>query len=118
MFGMAYFFSNEFMPYHRDAVQLDWEDVNKNTQVLILALMKIVGIASISVCILSTYLLLNLFKYDDGAIYILPLSLLNVSIVTFWVMSKVNKETGAKPPRKIVVISSILCISGFCFSLM
>lgn len=116
-FGAVYLFSNTFMPYHRDAIDMDWVHINRRVQTLILALMKIIGVASISVCILASYILMGLFQRHGGGSYILPSTLLGFSFVTLWVMSKVERETGAKPPVKIIIVSSLSCILGFYFSL-
>lgn len=41
--GMVYLFKNSFMPYHSEALSLDWYEVESRTQILILALMKAVA---------------------------------------------------------------------------
>lgn len=42
-FGGVYLFRSEFMPYHADALGMDWNSVDRTVQVLILALMRVAG---------------------------------------------------------------------------
>ena len=42
-FGAAYLARSEFMPYHRDAIGLEWGDLHARVQALLLALMRGVG---------------------------------------------------------------------------
>ena len=43
LFGLIYLIRNEFMPYHSKAIGSSWSDVERNLQVLIIALMRAAG---------------------------------------------------------------------------
>ena len=43
VFAFIYLSRSEFMPYHADAVGMDWNEVDTNMQVLIIALMRVSG---------------------------------------------------------------------------
>lgn len=44
-FSLLYILRSSFMPYHQDAVQRPWYDIDTRMQKLLLALMKALGLA-------------------------------------------------------------------------
>jgi len=42
-FGMVYISKKSFMSYHNQALSLHWDEISRNMQKLILALMKTIG---------------------------------------------------------------------------
>ncbi len=43
LFGIIYLTRSSFMPYHADALEMEWSEVNREMQLLILALMRAVS---------------------------------------------------------------------------
>ena len=54
--GLIYLFKNSFMPYHSDAISLEWNEVDSSNQFLILALMRAVSGGFIAIAIVAAFL--------------------------------------------------------------
>lgn len=61
-FSMIYIFRSSFMPYHRDAVQRQWREIDIRMQKLLLALMNTLGVAWLSWFFFSIYLFIILMS--------------------------------------------------------
>jgi hypothetical protein len=117
-FGVVYLFRHEFMPYHSVAVGLPWADVPPNFQILILALMKAVGGATIGVA-LALYIVL-LVPFREGARWALwaaPTLGLVESAAAFYPMSYVALHTTASPPLWAPAIGVLLIVVALVLSL-
>ncbi|NJL45230.1 MAG: hypothetical protein HC922_04710 [Leptolyngbyaceae cyanobacterium SM2_3_12] len=62
LFGFVYLFRPEFMPYHAVALSRDWDAVERPVQILILALMRVVGGAWLATALAVMILLLIPFR--------------------------------------------------------
>ena len=118
VFGIIYLFRPSFMPYHGDAVMLDWYDVDQNIQYLILALMRAVSggfiIGAVAIAILQ-------LKFNkDQSVWIASLILiigLIVEFTTIYATFLVRIYTPGKPPTYIAYIAILLLVLGYIFNL-
>jgi amino acid transporter len=62
--GLVYLFSPMFMPYHREILGKNWDDLEKPNQMLLLALMKGMGAGLIGIGVLIIFLLF--YPFRDG----------------------------------------------------
>ncbi len=60
--GSIYVFSDSFMPYHGQALQLQWSELDGSLQVLILALMDVAGAGWITLGLVIIVLLIGPFR--------------------------------------------------------
>ena len=61
-FAVTYLTKTEFMPYHADAFSMQWQDLPKPQQILILALMKVVGGLALAFFTLSVWVLVSAYS--------------------------------------------------------
>lgn len=111
--GLLYLFSNEFMPYHSMAVGLPWHGVNREFQILILALLKTTGGGWIGSSIAMGILLFIPFKNNERwanwTISVIGLCV-SLSILAATVIIKYN--TPANPPLvHNLITASIIVIA-------
>ena len=116
-FGI-YFFKSEFMPYHKDAVEKSWGDIDKKFQILILAFMRAIAggwlTASISIVFLVA------IPFQDGelwSIIAIPIIGLVMTLSTLYASLYVKRNTDAKPPIGLVILAIVLLGFGFILSL-
>ncbi len=60
--GLIYLFRSQFMPYHAIAVGKTWAEVNPAVQILLLALIRVVGSAWIATALAMGILLFKPFR--------------------------------------------------------
>jgi hypothetical protein len=113
MFFYQYLFRGEFMPYHAVAVGMEWDEVARPFQVLILALMKVSGGGWLAVSVgLVIFSVLsyknNRFRTDLAA------SLLGWAVLgpTLYATLFVRANSPATPPWYIAAIAiGVLIVS-------
>ncbi len=97
--GLLYATSQQFMPYHAEAVGTPWRDVDPGTQTLILALMKVAGGGWITLGFFC--LVLSLAQLQSRSVvsrWVLPIGIVicySASLAATW---GVYQETGADTP--------------------
>jgi uncharacterized membrane-anchored protein len=112
--GIIYLTKTSFMPYHGDAISLDWFEVEKNTRVLILALMRGVsgGLLSVSVTILYLQ-----FKFTSTRLRWIPGLILIAGIIlsatVLYAMLIIKSYTPGNPPFALTISGTVLLITGF-----
>lgn len=117
-FGVTYLFRPEFMPYHAVAVGMPWVGVAPSFQVLILALMKVIGGACIAVVVLQLILLFVPFR--QGAVWArwaIPAGGLIITLGGLYGMLYVGLNSPATPPWIGPAAAVLLLVLGLVLSL-
>ena len=117
-FGVIYLIKPEFMPYHAEAVGMNWSSVDVGFQIMILGLMKSHGAACLGMVISFGALLVKPFR--EGQIwvkYVLPFVSYIYTIPALYVTLNIRAKTGAHTPWIAVVAGMVLVALGFVFSI-
>ena len=116
--GIIYLTKTSFMYYHSEAVSLDWNEVESNIQVLILALMKAVSGGLITGSITIMYLQ---FKFTTTRLSWIPVLILIIGIVLsgtiLYAMLIVKLKTPGSPPFFLTISGTVLLIIGYIFNM-
>ena len=97
--GANYCLHETFMPYHADALELRWEQVEANTQVLLLALMDVAGGGMLALFVLTMALVFIPFRRGERwARFIIPIGILFLYVPTLIATLNVWSGTPATPP--------------------
>jgi hypothetical protein len=116
--GVVYLFRAQFMPYHAIAVGKTWAQVDPAFQILLLALIRLVGGAWIATALAMGILLFIPFRQSmRWAQWAVPTVGLVAELTTLYVTLSVTLNTPATPPWKGVVFIMVLLVAGFVFSL-
>jgi hypothetical protein len=117
-FGITYLFRPEFMPYHSVAIGMPWAEVATPVQVLILALMKVIGGACLAVVVLELILLFVPFRQGlIWARWAIPAGGLVISAGALYGMLCVGLNTPATPPWIAPAAAALLLVVGLLLSL-
>ena len=117
-FGFVYLLRPEFMPYHSVAVGLAWSEVPPQFQVLIIALMRVIGGTCIALLLAIYIILFTAFRNGaKWALWALPLIIVVQSITSFYGMLHVAQHTVANPPFLASAIGLILATIAVLFSM-
>lgn len=110
--GSIYLFSNEFMPYHQEALGTPWQDVEARVQTLILALMTVAGGGWIALGIFTLTLILIPFRRQDQIwpSYLIPVSLLSFYLPTLMATLSVLENTPATPPWLAALVTCLVTV--------
>ena len=105
------------MPYHSDAVALEWNELAQSFHFLILALMKVVGGGFIACGIAVAVLQYNFNKNPLAwqAWLILLIGLI-ISVTSFYATMLVRLNTPGNPPTIASIIGLVFLIVGFIFN--
>jgi len=118
LWGVVYLFRTEFMPYHAIAVGKTWTQVDPAFQILLLALIRRVGGASIAIAMAMGILLFIPFRQGiRWARWAVPAVGLVAQLTALCVMLSVTLNTPATPPWKGVPLFMVLLVAGFILSL-
>lgn len=99
IFGLIYFMSGHFRSYHSQAIGADWEEVDRGTQSVILALMKLAGGGWLALGFLTIALVLSELKQTRTHVrWALPAGTLTFYIPSLVATWSVYRETGAQSP--------------------
>ena len=109
IFGIIYLFKNSFLPYHSEALSLEWNEVESSTQYLILALMRAVAggylAATLVIFILQK-------KFTSTKLPWIPwLILMNGLVLTFasiYATMIVRLNSPGKPPTFLAIVVIVL----------
>jgi len=97
--GGMYFTSEQFMSYHSEAVGMPWQEVDANTQTLILALMKVAGGGWITLGFFTIVLALGeLVSHGRVSRWALPIGAILFYCASLAATWGVYQETGALTP--------------------
>ncbi len=116
-FGIVYISCPNFMPYHRQAVNMPWEALDPGLQVLIRAFMKMAAagffVSSLAVLVL---LFIPFRRQAPWAHRAIPLLGIVWNGLSLYVTSAVALETGASTPWRVAAAGTVLMIAGFILS--
>jgi hypothetical protein len=116
--GLIYLFRSQFMPYHAIAVGKTWAEVDSAFQILLLALIRVVGGAWIATALAMGILLFIPFRQGlRWARWAVPAIGLVAELPALYVTLSVTLNTPATPPWKTVVLIIALLVAGFILSL-
>lgn len=112
--GIIYLTKTSFMSYHGDAISLNWDEVDQNTRVLILALMR--GVSGGLIAVSITILFLE-FKFISSKLRWIPVLIMIVGIILsgtiMYAMLIVKINTPGNPPIAMTISGIGLLIIGF-----
>ena len=116
--GLIYLFRSQFMPYHAIAVGKTWGEVDPSFQILLLALIRVVGGAWIATALAMGILLFIPFRQGiRWARWAIPAIGLVAELPALYATLSVTLNTPATPPWKGVVLVMALLVVGIIFSL-
>ena len=94
LFGSIYLARNQFMPYHAEALNLSWSELEEKMQVLIIALMRASGGFLATGLAIFVLLIIPFRAGDTWAIYTIPAIGLCLSGGTLYATLLVSAECG------------------------
>ena len=116
--GLIYLFRSQFMPYHAIAVGKNWAEVDPAFQILLLALIRVVGGAWIAAALAMGILLFVPFRQGmRWARRAVPTIGLVAELPALYATLSVTLNTPATPPWKGVVLIMLLLVAGLILSL-
>ncbi len=121
LFAAAYLKRSDFMPYHGLAVGLPWKEVEPRMQLLLMALIRVVGAGWIALAGAGVMLAWLIFF---GGHFALPqllafqLFCLFATVPPVLVASGVRRRTGARTPVPAGVAVVLLSVIGFVLALL
>ena len=118
-FGLIYLFRPEFLPYHAAAIGQAWHEVQPEVQVLVLALMRVVGASNLAIAFIGMVVLMVPFRrgalWARWAFPVMELIAASGSLYATWY---VQYHTGAPTPWRLVLAAVGLVVAGFIISLV
>ena len=116
-FGLTYLLRNSFMPYHSEAISLEWEKVEPATQFLFLALMRATsgGFISTAVAIIFLQYKLQIHKLSWIPLLILILGTISMACSLYAIITVIGHTPG-RPPVFTDLLGEVLLIVGFVFN--
>jgi hypothetical protein len=116
--GVVYLSRTQFMPYHAMALGKIWPDIDQALQILLLALMKAFGGASLAVGVGMAILLFIPFR--RGVLWArcaIPVVGVVAELPALYATLSVAHNTPATPPWIGVLLIMVLLIAGFVLSM-
>jgi hypothetical protein len=121
IFGTVYVTANEFMPYHAQALNVDWNGLDENYKTLFLALIRLAGAGGLVAGLVNLTLVSCLYhRVESRLMWLLIASSLIYQSMTNYVVYSVYINTPGDPPFLIVsigsvtfIIATILLLAGF-----
>lgn len=121
IFGIVYVTASEFMPYHAQALNVDWNRLGENYKTLFLALIRLAGVGGLVAGIVNLTLISCLYhRVESRLIWLLIASSLIFQSMMNYVVYSVYINTPGDPPLLMVsivsvtfIIATILLLAGF-----
>ncbi len=113
--GISYLACPTVMPYHKQAMGLEWSQLNNGLRILLISSVKGLAAGAINTAIACFVLLFFLTDHPYAKYFLLVLSivwLLPLTIIALWISS----ETGAHTPWYIPAALIVIVLTGFGFS--
>lgn len=112
--GLIYLFKNSFMPYHRDAVSMQWIELNVETQFLILALMRATAGGYLAVAVMIIVLQR---RFSTTPLTWIPICILIpgliVSFASIYAILLLRFNSPGKPPTLLAIFGIVLLLIGY-----
>nr|NQU91634.1 hypothetical protein [Bacteroidota bacterium] len=119
IFAAIYLFKPEFMPYHADAVSMEWVEVNPDFRVLIIALMRVAGGGWLATSLSITFLLIASRRFNNDwlkiALVVVGLAAL---IPSLYATLYVKSHSPAEPPWIAAAVAIFLLLVALFFDLL
>ena len=116
VFGTVYLLRPEFMPYHAEAVGKSWAEVEPAFQILILALMRVVGGAFLALALAIVVIAIKPFREGQAwATWLIPAIGITAVGASLMATMSVARNTPGNPPVGVVFGRGVLL--GLCFAL-
>ncbi|MEL6494049.1 MAG: hypothetical protein AAFQ41_02865 [Cyanobacteria bacterium J06623_7] len=113
IFGLIYLIRGQFMPYHRVALGKSWQEIEADTQTLILALMRATGGGLISTAIAILVLLYIPVRAGEiWASYSIFFVSLGSSCGSCYATFLVKQKTPGNPPLGLSIATFFLSFIG------
>lgn len=107
------------MHYHSQAVSLKWDEIGKDMQLLILALMKTVGGGFIAVAVAIVLLQLKFYLEKISWIPLLILVMgLIIYLASIYAQIQVRRNTPGNPPITISFLGIVMLIAAYIFNIL
>ncbi len=102
--GCVYLLRDEFMPYHAEAIQTDWERLDRNLQVLILGLIKgLGGGALVAGLVIMVMVGVSVKEHPRSSVLILPITAIGYSSLLCYATYTVYSGTPGNPPLGLTI---------------
>ncbi len=112
--GLIYLGRREFMPYHADALGVEWAAVGAELQVLLVALMDVAGAGWIALGIASAVLIaIPMRRGERWAGFLLPSLMLIFYVPTLMATLAVLDGTPATPPWYGNALACVTAVLAF-----
>ncbi len=109
--GVVYLSLDEFMPYHSEAIQTDWANLNNNYQGLILGLLKALGGGALTAGFATVFMaVVSLGKSVRPFIVLLPTVATGYSILLCYATYTVHTSTPGNPPLLLASLSVAMSV--------
>ena len=111
IFGIVYVTASEFMPYHAQALNVDWNGLGENYKILFLALIRLAGVGGLVAGLVNLTLTSYLYhRVESRLIWLLIASSLIFQSMMNYVVYSVYTNTPGEPPLLMVSIGSVTFI--------
>ena len=117
VFGLVYLIRTSFMPYHREALTMDWNELETSTQFLILGLMRAVSGGFIAT---SIVIIVLQKKFSSSKIPWIPWLILTAGLIVasaaIYATLEVRLHSPGKPPTTLTLIGMVMIIIGYIYN--
>ena len=111
--------SKTFLPFHQQASGKKWEDIDRNLQDVIIALLKISGLSFLVVSILLlSFPIFYYFTSDPYVKYVIPAVAFLFCTGLFVINFDLYKKTNAETPWKNSLYVMVVIIIGIVISIL
>lgn len=111
--GLIYITRSQFMPYHSQALQIEWSALSPNYQGLLLGMLK--GLAAGQIVAGLATLLMAAASLRHSArpyLVLLPVVCLGYSLLLTYAMYVVTSRTPGEPPLGLGVVAVLLALAA------
>jgi hypothetical protein len=113
LIGLLYATRRQVMPYHLQALESPWEEIDPKYQFLLKALLNGGGYYGLSVGLFMLVLLLIPFRNgEDWAGYAIGLIGLVGTFPLGYIVYRVKKHTAGNPPLSVMIVVNLLLVTG------
>ena len=112
--GCVYLTVDQFMPYHAEALQADWSDLDSNSQGLILGLLKGLGSGAAAAGSAVLYMVgTSLAKNPRPFLLLLPSIAIGYSALLCFATYTVYVNTPGNPPLLLIIaLVAVSCVAS------
>ena len=116
-FGINYLACPTVMPYHHQAIGIDWEDLGPGLQVMLKNFVNFAGAGFITGSLSCLIMLLIPFRRgEQWAKWAIPLLLIVFNVFCLYVSATVAAETGASTPWPLSIVTIIVLLAAYIVS--